>query len=103
MDTVNYQAKVQALLGYLSEHNYSDSCVRRFLRWAGSIPGGEHYLRILHMVPQMKQTHKLFDCLSEEEDARLVSYVVSNGCRLSLKDRANVKLTRVPLRAQRCY
>ena len=30
MDTVNYQAKVQALLGYLSEHNYSDSYVRSF-------------------------------------------------------------------------
>ena len=78
-----------ALRGHICSYH-----VRRFLGWAGSRPGGEHYLRILPMEPRMKQVHKLFDCLSEEEDARLVSYVLGDGCGLSLRDRAIVTVAR---------
>ena len=77
----------------LRGHKFSYN-IRRFLRWAGSRPGGEDYRRILPMVPRMKQTHRVFDCLSEEEDARLVSYILSDGCRLSLRDRAIVTVAR---------
>ena len=79
----------RVLRGHNSSYN-----IRRFLSWAGSRPGGEHYLRILPMEPRMKQVHKLFDCLSEEEDARLVSYVLGDGCGLSLRDRAIVTVAR---------
>jgi site-specific recombinase XerD len=78
-----------ALRGHICSYH-----VRRFLGWAGSRPGGEHYLRILPMVPAMRHAHKVFDCLSADEDGRLVSYILGNDCRLSLRDRAIVAVAR---------
>ena len=70
------------------------SVIRRFLRWAGGQPGGEGYAHILPMVPRMKQPHKVFDCLTAEEDGRLVEYVLGDGCGLSLRDRAVLVVAR---------
>ena len=69
-------------------------CIRRFLRWGGSEPGGACYRRILPMVPAMKHTHKVFDCLSADEDSRLQSYILGADCQLSLRDRAIVVVAR---------
>ena len=69
-------------------------CIRRFLRWAGSEPGGDCYRRILPMIPQMKHTHKVSDSLSADEDSRLQSYILGEDCRLSLRDRAIVTVAR---------
>jgi len=68
--------------------------IRRFLSWAGNIPGGECYRRILPMVPRMKQVHKVYDCLTAEEDNRLVKYILDETCQLSLRDRAIVIIAR---------
>ena len=68
--------------------------IRRFLSWAGNIPGGECYRRILPMVPRMKQVHKVYDCLTAEEDSRLVKYILDETCQLSLRDRAIVIIAR---------
>lgn len=68
--------------------------IRRFLRWVGNIPGGECYRRILPMVPRMKKAHKVYDCLTEEEDNRLVKYILDEACQLSLRDRAIVIIAR---------
>ena len=70
------------------------SVIRRFLRWAGGQPGGEGYAHILPMIPEMKQPHKVFDCLTAEEDSRLVEYVLGDGCELSLRDRAVLVMAR---------
>ena len=73
----------------MPRRGYKASCeVRRFLRWLCAMPGGECYGRILEFVPAMKQTRKVFDCLTEEEDICLVHYVTGDGCGLSLRDRA---------------
>jgi site-specific recombinase XerD len=73
---------------------YSSSVIRRFLRWAGGQSGGAGYAHILPMVPRMKQPHKVFDCLTAEEDSRLVGYVLGDGCELSLRDRAVLVVAR---------
>ena len=62
--------------------------IRRFLRWAGSQPGGECYARMLPMIPAMKKPRKAFDCLTSEEDSRLTAYVLGDGSELSLRDMA---------------
>ena len=72
----------------------SCSVICRFLRWAGGQPGGEGYAHILPMIPRMKQPHKVFDCLTAEEDSRLVEYVLGDGCELSLRDRAVLVVAR---------
>ena len=70
------------------------SVIRRFLRWAGGQSGGACYAHILPMIPRMKQPHKVFDCLTAEEDSRLVEYVLGDGCELSLRDRAVLVVAR---------
>ena len=62
--------------------------VRRFLLWVGGQPGGECLAHMLPMVPMMARVRKPFDCLTEEEDSRLLAYVLGDGCKLSLRDRA---------------
>ena len=62
--------------------------VRRFLRWLCATPGGECYRRVLVFVPTVRQARKAFDCLTEEDDTRLVHFVTDDGCGLSLRDRA---------------
>ena len=73
------------LHGHGSSYN-----IRRFLMWVGNISGGEFYRRILPMVPRMKQVRKVYDCLTAEEDNRLVKYILDETCQLSLRDRAIV-------------
>lgn len=70
------------------------SAIRRFLRWAGGLPGGECYGRVLPMVPAVIRPRKPFDCMTEEEDDRLVSYILGEGCALSLRDAAIVTVAR---------
>ena len=41
--------------------------VRHCLRWAAGQPGGEHYARLLVMVPAIKSPRKAYDCLTEED------------------------------------
>ena len=69
---------------------FSSGIIRRFLRWAGGHPGGVAYARMLPMVPAMRQRHRVFDSLTADEDSRLVEYVLSGDCQLSLRDRAVV-------------
>ena len=72
----------------------TSGAVRRFLRWLCGTPGGGRYRRILGFVPAVKKSVKVSDCLTEEEDRRLVSYILGDGCRLSLRDRAIVTVAR---------
>ena len=64
------------------------SLIRTFLRWLNESPDGECYSHIIDFVPAMKRIKKTFDCLTEEEDNRLISYVTGNSCMLSLRDKA---------------
>ena len=74
---------------------HSVSCkVRSFLRWAGGQPGGECYARLLPMIPAVRQSGKVFDCMTEEEDARLQSHLLGGGSGLSLRDAAIVTVAR---------
>lgn len=76
-------------------HSVSSSVrIRSFLRWASCQLGCEYYARILQMVPVMKQPHKVFDGLTDEDDAHLMSYVLGDGCGLSLRDVAIVTVAR---------
>lgn len=68
--------------------------VRRFLRWAGEQPDGGRYARVLPMMPAMKQVRKVFDCMTEDEDARLQLYILGESCSLSLRDAAIVTVAR---------
>ena len=70
------------------------SVIRRFLRWAGGLPDGACYAHILPLVPMMKQTRDVFDCLTEEEDKHLLAYVLDDGCSLSLRDRGIFAMAR---------
>ena len=68
--------------------------VRSFLKWAGGRPGGDCYVRVLPMVPAVKQPRKPSDCMTEGEDSRLLSYILGEGCSLSLRDAAIVTVAR---------
>lgn len=76
-------------------HGYgTGSVIRRFLRWICGQPGGDIYARILPLVPMARRPKAVFDCMTEEEDGRLVSYVLGEGCALSLRDAAIVIVAR---------
>lgn len=74
--------------GAVLHGHHPSRVVRNFLCWAGNMPGCEYYTYILPMVPTMKRYRKVFDCLTEDEDTRLIRYVLSDECRLSLRDKA---------------
>lgn len=46
------------------------------------------------MIPVMKKTKKVFDCLTEDEDKRLIEYILSCDNKLSFRDVAIFVLAR---------
>ena len=88
----NISCTVSSFLFHIQEVGTGMDAVTENDVWA--ISGGEFYRRILPMVPRMKQVHKVYDCLTAEEDNRLVKYILDETCQLSLRDRTIVIIAR---------